>query len=391
MTLLGLLGKAARLTDIILISLAFFISHGVRSVHTATDANRMVEARYNQTVAVHQFDILCRARVGQCLIQMDTDTVSLLQSQLLQVDGVLAGSTLTSQFDDSLHTCSLVFAHDPDQTCATDITARDDTTGSLDDIGESLVLLFHRIAALEGHLTLDKHADGILEDRTLSDLYDIVGFQDETLVSVGRKVFLQGDAVGLGQLHVSVSGFRIDDLTGDIDLDGRGRICQSTSLKNQVLDGHALCIFVGSGEDHLTIDGQRTEVLVFSLCGDEEDILVLQRYISRRAIDDSIQVDREDLLRTVGFHAAYDRPGRHGFFGQAVSTLNERTDTVHLLAQSVHTRTEDGTLDLDHILETVDDRVDNDRVAIGHLEISQLKLLHIVDTLHASALAEDPQ
>ena len=62
---------------------------------------------------------------------------------------------------------------------------------------------------------------------------------------------------------------------------------------------------------------------MFSLCGDEEDILVLQRYISRRAIDDSIQVDREDLLRTVGFHTAYDCPGRHGFFGQAVSTLNQ--------------------------------------------------------------------
>ena len=54
------------------------------------------------------------------------------------------------------------------------------------------------------------------------------------------------------------------------------------------------------------------------LDGDEEDILVLEGYIGCRALDDALQVDRQDLLRAVGLHAANHGTREHRLFRQAV-------------------------------------------------------------------------
>ena len=61
---------------------------------------------------------------------------------------------------------------------------------------------------------------------------------------------------------------------------------------------------------------------------------------------------------------------------------------MHLLAQIIHAGTEDSTFHLDHVLETVDDGIDNHGVAIDHLELGQFELLDIEDRLHTAVLTE---
>ena len=91
--------------------------------------------------------------------------------------------------------------------------------------------------------------------------------------------------------------------------------------------------------------------------GDEEDILVLQRYISGCALHDALQVNRQDLLGAVGLHTTNDSPGNHSTLSETIGILNQCAHTRHLLTQIIHTRTENGTLHLNHVLEAVDDRI----------------------------------
>ena len=159
-------------------------------------------------------------------------------------------------------------------------------------------------------------------------------------------------------------------------------------MQDEVLDGHVLSILIGAGEDDLTIDGKGTEVLVLSDGGDEEYIFVLQGDIGRGAIEDALDIDGEHFLRAVGLHAAHDGTAAHRLFRQATGHLEQRAHTVDLLTQTIHAGTEDGTLDLDHVLITVDDGIDDDLIAIIDLEVCQLKLLDIIDALQVFALAE---
>ena len=68
MAFLGMLSKATSLTDIIFVSLTLFKSYSVRGIYTSTDTNGMIETWYNQTISIHQLNILGRARIGQSLI-----------------------------------------------------------------------------------------------------------------------------------------------------------------------------------------------------------------------------------------------------------------------------------------------------------------------------------
>lgn len=122
--------------------------------------------------------------------------------------------------------------------------------------------------------------------------------------------------------------------------------------------------------------------------GDEEHILVLQGHIGRGAAENALDVDGEYFLRAVGLHAPHHGTTAHRLFRQSAGHLYEGAHAVDLLTKAIHAGTENGTLDLDHILEAVDDGIDNDGVAILDLEIGEFKLLDIIDALQVFALTE---
>ena len=143
------------------------------------------------------------------------------------------------------------------------------------------------------------------------------------------------------------------ETTRHIDLGGRGSIRQATSLEEEVANGHIVSILIGAREDNLTLDGQGAKVVMVSLCGDEEHVLVLQGNVSLAAIQDALQIDGQHLLRTVRLHAAHDSTTGQSLLGESLTTFYQRLDAEHLLAQLIHARTEYSTLDFDHVLIAV--------------------------------------
>ena len=321
MALLGAVAEAAGLLDVMLVALAFVVGNGVRGVDIAADAHGVVEAGDDQTVTVHQFDILRGTGIGQCLVEVDAHCVDFCRRQLVECDGVTAVGTLAGNTDDLMQTGTLGLRHAALQTGSADIGSGHCPTRCLDDIGEALVLQLHSIVALIGHLALNGDADGRLEGGAHAYLNDVVGLEREAAVAVYHVVILQRETEGLGYLQACLCSRRVAQTTRYVDLGRRGGIGQSASLQDEVLDGHVVGILVGAGEDDLSVDGEGTQVLVLGDGWYEEHVLVLQGHVGRGAVEDALDIDGEHLLRAVGLHAAHHGTAAHGLFRQAAGHL----------------------------------------------------------------------
>ena len=80
--------------------------------------------------------------------------------------------------------------------------------------------------------------------------------------------------------------------------------------------------------------------------------------------------------------------GSEGILSEAIGLLNKTTNSGDLLAQTELARTEDSTLDLDHVLETVEHGIDSDHIAISHTERGLVELLDIEDTITIACLTD---
>ena len=169
--------------------------------------------------------------MGQCLVEVDTDCVGGIQSQLFDADSVLrVGSTLAGHLDDLLHTGFLIVVHHTNQTGTTHIGPGNDTTSRLDNIAETLVFLLKGINTLESNLAIDMDFERFGGDRTPAHRDHIVRLERETTVAIELKARLDGEAIGLGNLHCSGRSLGIDHTTSHIDLHRGGILRQTASL-----------------------------------------------------------------------------------------------------------------------------------------------------------------
>jgi ABC-type uncharacterized transport system permease subunit len=110
-------------------------------------------------------------------------------------------------------------------------------------------------------------------------------------------------------------------------------------------------------------------ILMYILTGgDKQYVFVLQGNISNCTFHDTCQVDGYHFQCAVFSHTVHYSVGRKGFFGDTLAVFHKRFYTVYLLTQLVHSRTEHGTLYLYHVLIAVQYRVNQYRVAVGHLK-----------------------
>lgn len=208
-TLLGAVAEASGLLDVVLVALALVVGNGVRGVDIAADTDGMIEAGNDQTITVHQLDILRGTRVCQCLVEVDANVVGLGHRQLVEGYGVLAVGTLSGDTDDLLQTGLLIVAHTAHKTGTTDIGTRHCPTRCLDDIRQALVLQLHRVVALESDLAFDGDTDGRLEGRTHAYLHNIIGLEREAAVAIDHVIVFQRKTESLGNLHACLGSRRI--------------------------------------------------------------------------------------------------------------------------------------------------------------------------------------
>ena len=108
---------------------------------------------------------------------------------------------------------------------------------------------------MESDFSRNVYTDGTLEYRALAYLDNIIGSQRETAFGFVLEVRVDPETEGLGYLRGRSDCLGINDPAGNVHLDGRSGIGQTSGLKNQIFNLHVVCIFVGSREYHLAVDG----------------------------------------------------------------------------------------------------------------------------------------
>ena len=128
--------------------------------------------------------------------------------------------------------------------------------------------------------------------------------------------------------------------------------------------------------------------LCFLFRGHEEHVVLAQRDVGHRTVEDALQVDTQHFQRAVGLHAVHHGAVQEGFLGHALSGLDERAHGSDFAAQLVETLVEHGTLHLDGVLVAVQDAVDAHRVAVGHVEGRHVELAHVEHRVLAARLSD---
>ena len=77
---------------------------------------------------------------------------------------------------------------------------------------------------------------------------------------------------------------------------------------------------------------------------------------------------------------------REGILGQSVGCLNQAADTIGIAVQVKLARTEYGTLNLNHVVVAVQNGLDGDGIAIGHLEVVHFEFVNVVDGIALTGL-----
>ena len=78
---------------------------------------------------------------------------------------------------------------------------------------------------------------------------------------------------------------------------------------------------VFAGIDDFTVNGEGPLFLRVFERGDEDDVLVVQRYVGHVALQDAVDVERDDLKGSVGFAAVHDGAREECVLGDAVDVL----------------------------------------------------------------------
>ena len=116
------------------------------------------------------------------------------------------------------------------------------------------------------------------------------------------------------------------------------------------------------------MDGDGLLLHHLALGGDEEYIVLLQRYVGHSAVHDARHVDRHHFQGAVFLHAMNDATGGEGFFLQSFGVLYQGAHAVDVVAQLVQAWTEYGSFYFYRIIITLNNRVDRYRVTVGNVE-----------------------
>ena len=131
---------------------------------------------------------------------------------------------------------------------------------------------------------------------------------------------------------------------------------------------------------------QGTLLLQVSLCRNKEHILILQRNVRSRSCQNALDINRDHLQRTVCLHTVHHTTGSESILSDTLGMGYQRAYRVNLITQLILTGTEDGTLDLHHVIIAVEHSIDYHSIPIIHLERVHLKLIHREDGISLTRL-----
>ena len=166
---------------------------------------------------------------------------------------------------------------------------------------------------------------------------------------VNDEAVFQREVERLGQDGVGCQRIGIADASRYHHVMHRCRLLQSSGLQHEVFQRLVVGILVGTRILHLSVNGDGLLFLCLYAGGDEQHILVSEGDVGNSAVEDALNVDRQRLECAVSLHAVHDGMLGEGLFGDALSVFQQRLDAIDVFAYLVHARTEDSTLDLDHV------------------------------------------
>ena len=121
----------------------------------------------------------------------------------------------------------------------------------------------------------------------------------------------------------------------------------------------------------------------------EQHVLILQCYVSYRTIQNAFNINRDDLKGTVFAHTMNDGSSDEGFLCDSFSCLEKRANAIDILANLIHTRTENGTFDLYHILIASNDRINTYRIFVSYTKRACIELVDGINGILSAILAND--
>ena len=207
------------------------------------------------------------------------------------------------------------------------------------------------------------------------------------MVAIDYQAVLQTESEGLSDIAGLSSGTGIADAARHIDLGHRSLVGQTTCHHNQILDGGVSSKLINTWAEHLASDGECAILAQILLGGDKQYILVLQRHIGYSAIQDALEINRYCLQRAVGQQAVQYYTSGRSILGNTLGSLNQALNGSNMTAQLELSRTEHGTLNLNHILVTVNHAINGNGIAIGHLEVRHIELVNIIYGIALATLA----
>ena len=262
------------------------------------------------------------------------------------------------------HTFLLGIGGTAHKTCSTNITKSVRTTRSLVQVAQTHIVGRERVGSGEHNLALNRYILLLHISRTLADIYLVERHERESRLAVHNESVLKGERVDLGYNAVGSQCLGVGYTAAYVDVDGRCLVGKATSLKHKVLDGLVVGILVYTRILHLASYADGTLIEVLGLGRHKQHVVLLQRYVGYSACQDTCKVYAYHLKRAVFLHTV-----QHGTIGKrhllySLGMLDKCAHAVDLFAKVVQARTEHGTLNLDGVGITRNDRIDHYRVAV---------------------------
>ena len=115
---------------------------------------------------------------------------------------------------------------------------------------------------------------------------------------------------------------------------------------------------------HLTADGHLTHVLQVVDARDIQNVILLQGHVGRRTVQDSLNVNRQHLLRQVFPFTIQHRTPRKSFAQQPVGLLHQLAYRVQRTAQLEYSRVIHSPFHLQTVVEAVQNRIHRNHVTV---------------------------
>ncbi len=122
-------------------------------------------------------------------------------------------------------------------------------------------------------------------------------------------------------------------------------------------------------------------------CWDEKHVVVLYGHVCHRAVHYAFDVYRYDFECAVFLHSVHHGTCSERLLAQSLCILDECAHAVYVVAHLVHAGTEHGTFYLHHVREARQHRVYTQRVFIGKVERTHVKLVDVVYRIFLARLA----